>query len=233
MSTNKIFFSIALVFLITSISFSKSFQISTERYDDEPEFVLPESAKKFIPAQYVLLNGAKGSLNENGFEDVVLILRHESEDSETDDVDAIPDRQLIVLFNDGENNFTQAVSKEGVILCKWCGGVFGDPFFEVKISDEVLSVSHYGGSAWRWGFTHEYKLIDGEFHLIAESGSSYHNISWCDELDNFENFSSNSYNYLTGDYEEFEIADCVVIKNEKGNKKPEKLIKLTEYELNW
>lgn len=202
---------------------------SADINDDDPKFELPESAKKFIPQNYEVLMGIQGDLNDDGNQDIAVVFSHESEKTEADDIDAIPTRILKILFSDGNDNYSEFISNDNVILCKWCGGVLGDPLWEMKIEDGVLNIYHYAGSAWRWGYNHNYKFIDGEIYLISESYSSYHNVSWCDKIDNFANFVENKYDYITGDFSEYEITECEVTKNVQGNKKPEKLIKLDDF----
>lgn len=200
-------------------------------YDDEPKFELPESAKKFVPEDYEVLMGVAGDLTGDGNSDIAVVLSHESEKTETDDVDSIPSRKLLILLSDGEGGYLEVISNENVILCKWCGGALGDPLWEINIKDDgVLNIHHYAGSASRWGYNHNYKFIKDDFYLISESYTSYYTVSWCDELENFESFVENEYDYISGIFSEYEITDCKVTKDVKGVKVPESLKKLREFD---
>ena len=44
----------------------------------------------------------------------------------------------------------------------YSGGVYGDPYDGILISDGRLVVKAYGGSNWRWGFTNIYEYEKGE-----------------------------------------------------------------------
>ncbi|HRD54252.1 MAG TPA: hypothetical protein PKY96_16560 [Flavobacteriales bacterium] len=39
---------------------------------------------------------------------------------------------------------------DSIILCRTCGGVFGEPYEGIEFKDDTLLIRHYGGSSWRW-----------------------------------------------------------------------------------
>lgn len=195
---------------------------------DDRIYELPPEAKKFIPSDYEIFVGATGDLNKDTMNDIAVVLSFKDEEENIDDIESIPSRKLMILFKT-DDGYTLGILKDSVILCKFCGGAFGDPLWDIKINGEVLTISHYSGSAWRWGFDHKYKFIESEFYLIAETHIGYHNIAWCDSLDNYYNYSREEYDYLTGEYSIIEISDCQIVKDEKGIKKPEHLIKLEDF----
>jgi hypothetical protein len=59
------------------------------------------------------------------------------------------------------------VTSKEAVLCKDCGGVFGDPFVGIKIIRGVIVIDHYGGSRNRWGYTHRWRYQDGDWFLVG------------------------------------------------------------------
>ncbi|HWJ95714.1 MAG TPA: hypothetical protein VNT33_13375, partial [Telluria sp.] len=70
------------------------------------------------------------------------------------------------------------VAKEShkAVLCRSCGGMFGDPFAGLTASNRTFSVNHYGGSAWRWSanYTFNYSRRDNTWQLVRVDESSFH-----------------------------------------------------------
>jgi hypothetical protein len=64
-----------------------------------------------------------------------------------------------------------------IVMCRECGGIYGDPFSDVSIIDNSFTVHFYGGSAWRWSdayyFTYNLPLKD--WFISTESESTYWN----------------------------------------------------------
>ncbi|WP_193763588.1 hypothetical protein [Methylomonas methanica] len=62
------------------------------------------------------------------------------------------------------------------MFCSTCGGVFGDPFAELSATTKSFSVSHYGGSNWRWTnrFQFNYSRRDNTWQLVRVEQSSFH-----------------------------------------------------------
>ena len=190
-----------------------------------------KTIKDFIPKGYDTLAVAKGDLNKDKRDDLVLVLRPDWELSEieiTEDSARMEPRLLIVLLNSGEG-FKVAGKSQGAVLCESCGGVFGDPFSGIEINNGVLLIHHYGGSSWRWSSTHKFRYQQTEFVLIGETKSSYSNVEHCDELGDFLGTNYKDINFVTGDYEEKKIASdkCKLLVNKKG-----KMVKMPLQKLN-
>lgn len=78
-----------------------------------------------------------------------------------------PPRLLLILFATKAGGYALAASSEKAVLCKTCGGVFGDPLAKLGIERGALVIEHYGGSSERWGYTHRWRYQDGDFLLIG------------------------------------------------------------------
>lgn len=130
---------------------------------------IPKTGKTledFIPPSRAILMQAQGDLNQDGLPDLAVVLKGADEDREEGAATETP-RLLLILFATKGGGYTLAASSEKAVLCKTCGGVFGDPFVTLGIENGVLVIEHYGGSSQRWGYTHRWRYQDGEFLLIG------------------------------------------------------------------
>src|SRR5207247_155192 len=75
-----------------------------------------------------------------------------------------------------DGKLSLAKRNEKVVLCSQCGGVMGDPFQGVTVGPKTFSVSHYGGSAWRWSneYKFNYSMRDKTWQLVRGEDSSFH-----------------------------------------------------------
>jgi hypothetical protein len=132
-----------------------------------------QSLKSYIPQGYSILDSASGYLNNDTYKDVVLILKYKYEN-----IGADTTRPLLLLAGTKKNNHYSLMAKnDSVVLCKECGGIFGDPFQGITIKRGYFSIEHYGGSSWRWTriITFKYSIKTKQFLLHRDAGVSYHN----------------------------------------------------------
>jgi len=163
---------------------------------------LSQDFRSFIPNDYDTLDDgvARGDLNKDGIEDIAMVLGPNWEKNEDwrergPDSNAAP-RLLIILF--GKNSgFVQVTKSEKAILCKDCGGIFGDPFAGIEINKNVLSINHYGGSNWRWGYTHKFRFQDKDFFLIGQTKYSFLAVENCEKLNDFAGTKYEDINFIT------------------------------------
>jgi hypothetical protein len=192
-----------------------------------------KSLASFIPREYDTLYGglAKGDLNKDGIEDVVLALFHKMEDQSLEhvNVDSIPSRRLIVLFGT-KNGYAKAIESSTALLCKHCGGVFGDPFNGIDIKKGVLQIYHYGGSAWKWASTHKFRLQNKQFYLIGQTKTSFWGVEHCDALGEMAGLDYEDINFITGQFERKKIStECKLVESKKGKQKTKPLVSLTKF----
>ncbi|MCC2545832.1 hypothetical protein LJY25_05205 [Hymenobacter sp. BT175] len=183
----------------------------------------------FIPARYDTLPAGRavGDLNRDGRPDVALVLRSKAEEASSED--NLPARRLLVLFGT-PTGYTLAAQSAKAVLCRECGGIYGDPFAGVTISKGVLSVDHYGGSSWRWSITSKFRYQQGDFYLIGETESSGRNDGDCPGLNGPAGWNYRDANLVTGAYEVKKVSeDCKLLVDKKGRSKPQPLRKLTSY----
>ncbi|MEP7377060.1 MAG: hypothetical protein ABI675_26910 [Chitinophagaceae bacterium] len=127
--------------------------------------------ESFIPAGFSLLDSASGDINKDGKKDFLLILINNHEETAADTT-----RPLLLLTGDGKGLYQLAERNDSVVLCKGCGGVFGDPYACITIKNGFFSIEHYGGSNWRWSrvITFKYDVKLKQFVVHRDAGDSFH-----------------------------------------------------------
>ena len=153
----------------TNKLFSKQERV-TSSYD--PEKGIDDN----IPEGYELKELLAGKPKEDSRKFIVLVLSPIGEE----DYDSIAqiNRKLIVL--EQSRSYTQVIAtSDEVVLCKSCGGIFGDPYNGIELKANILKVSNYGGSAWRWSENYTFRFQDYEWQLIGATYDSYFNAKEC------------------------------------------------------
>ncbi len=189
----------------------------------------------FIPEGYDTLQTAWGDLNKDGKEDAVLALHAKEMEDQigvTINDEDVPQRFLLILLK-SNNGFTLSAKSDKAIMCRSCGGIFGDPFSEISIKNNVLSISHYGGSAWRWSYVHKFRLQNNNWLLIGRSKLWYWNVAYCDKLGEFAATEEEDENLLTGEFIKKEISQegCKVLVDKKGKRKVKPLLSLNKFDI--
>jgi hypothetical protein len=188
------------------------------------------SYSAFVPTGYDTLAIARGDLNNDKLEDLALVLKSKKEDGNAEDKFDPPQRLLVVILKSNVG-YKTAVKSDSAILCLGCGGIFGDPFAAIEIRKGVLIIHHFGGSNWRWGYTHRYRYQQNDFYLIGETSRAIHSAMYCDKLKDHVG-TLEDVNYLTGQFEEKEITEtCKLKTDKKGKRKVEPLKKLSDFSI--
>lgn len=134
-------------------------------------FSQSNNLKYFIPNGFTLLDSASGDLNLDGFNDLIVVLKNDLEET-------VPDttRPLLILHGAKNKTYTLITKNDHVVLCNDCGGMFGNPYEGIAVKNNYFSVEHYGGSNWRWTriITFKYDLKNKQYVLHKDAGVSYH-----------------------------------------------------------
>lgn len=125
------------------------------------------AAKTFIPKGWHEIAKAEGDLNGDGLPDIVMALASDQEETVKMDAPEVP-RLLVILFKTSDG-YKLAAKTDQVLLCKTCGGVFGDPFESISVNNGTVVIVHYGGSRDRWRFTYRFRYQNGDFFLIGKT----------------------------------------------------------------
>lgn len=149
-----------LMFFLLAFLFGNAFATSENYFDERGVEVI---------GQY------DGDLNADGMDDRILVLANENESNSKEGDDAYY-RRIIVLLGVKTGGFKKVAESKKIVLCKSCGGMMGDPFTNVEISPPFFTISHYGGSAWRWSqdITFKYNKKNNEIYLDKISYSTFH-----------------------------------------------------------
>ncbi len=121
--------------------------------DDIPDEIDENPYEGFVPSGYTLYNAFRGDLNRDDYEDALIVLEP------IDDPDNMTSRAVALLLGDAEGKLTQAAYCKNAMLCKECGGTFGDPFSDVVIKNGYFTLEHYGGSSYRWTHDPTFKYV--------------------------------------------------------------------------
>jgi len=123
-----------------------------------------------LPAGQVLLAWETADLNRDGRPDAILV--SEAKAAGEDD----GPRLLQILLRQPDGKLKVAVRSERAVMCRQCGGVFGDPFEGIQTQAGGFSLLHYGGSNWRWreDFRFAWSRRDQTWQLVAVDSLSYH-----------------------------------------------------------
>lgn len=188
----------------------------------------------FIPDGYDTLATASGDLNKDGKQDLAFILRDKKEEAETDEADTLPvPNRILVILHRETDTYSRVALSDKAVLCKYCGGIFGDPFQGLSIEKGVLVLSHYGGSNWRWGYIHRFRFQQNGYYLIGETRVSYWNVEYCDKLGEFAGTSFKDVNYLTGQYKQKKVSEegCKLVLNKNGSQVRKPLVSLRKFNI--
>lgn len=128
-----------------------------------PVVFIHPTFERFIVKGCVPVDSCFGYLNNDTITDAALLLR-----DTTVGLGDPAQRPLIVMLG-GKEIYTSSVRNDSVVLKEDEGGVFGDPFAGMEISNGELHISHYGGSAWRWSRVTVFRFDTATAHLILLS----------------------------------------------------------------
>ena len=130
----------------------------------------PADVQAALPAGQKLLAWEAADLNRDGRPDAIMV--SEAKAASEDD----GPRLLQVLLRQPDGQLKVAARSERAVMCRQCGGVFGDPFEGIQTQAGGFTLLHYGGSNWRWreDFRFAWSRRDQTWQLVAVDSLSYH-----------------------------------------------------------
>jgi hypothetical protein len=136
----------------------------------EAQAGLAKTFSRFMGSAQIVWDTAMTDFNNDGLKDIAVVA------AEKDDQDK--NRSLIILTNTA-SDYVLSVKADNAVLCASCGGIFGDPYAGISFKKNVLTINHYGGSAWRWTSDFTFRFQNNQWELIGISQDSYFNAEDC------------------------------------------------------
>lgn len=166
--------------------------------EDIPDEIDENPYEEFVPADYTLYKAYKGDLNRDDYEDALIILEP------LDDPYDMTNRAVALLIGDADGNLIQAAYCKDAMLCKECGGTWGDPFSDVVIKNGYFTLEHHAGSSDRWTSdpTFKYDEEDKQWYLHKFSVQTY---STHDPENSHKTTITSTKDFGIVDFEDFDI----------------------------
>lgn len=117
-----------------------------------------------LPKNYTVVDTVSGDLNKDNIKELVVAYNTKTA---TEEYENLPRELVIYKLQNG--NWTVWKKSQQALLGSQDGGMMGDPYAGMEIKNNVLQVSHYGGSSWKWGYTDKYRYQKSDFYLIGYS----------------------------------------------------------------
>lgn len=135
--------------------------------------ILPAEAKQFVTKGYNMLDYITGDLNNDKRADAILVLKISGEDTVMEELK----RPMLILLQQANGKLKLEKQNNNIILCRICGGVFGDPYENIEINNNSFTIHFYGGSAWRWSRRYKFKYSNKQknWFIDEETESTYWN----------------------------------------------------------
>ena len=147
--------------------------ISIAAQNDEVK--IPEDVRPFVHKGLIPIAIETGDLNKDGRKDHILVVS-EPVDENAAWEEGAGERSVMILVREPGGELRLAGRNDLVVLCRNCGGVFGDPFAGVSIRGSSFTVNNYGGSndRWSYSYTFAYSRRDSTWQLVRVEDESFH-----------------------------------------------------------
>lgn len=110
---------------------------------------LPRALRALVPAGQEVLAWQRADLNLDGHADMVFILQAQGTQPYDGDRGDQP-RPLLVALGSAGGRLRVVARNDHIVRCKNCGGIWPEPFDGLSAERGRFTLSHYGGSRWRW-----------------------------------------------------------------------------------
>jgi hypothetical protein len=133
---------------------------------------VPAELAPLMPARTTLLDQHAADLNGDGRADVVFVVEWLPKAGDDDD----GARTLFVALRQVDGSLKIVKHNDKIVFCRQCGGIWGDPYGGLIVSNGRFSVNHFGGSNWRWSnsFDFAYSRRDSSWQLVSVDEGSFH-----------------------------------------------------------
>lgn len=124
-----------------------------------PAKVAPDTVT--LPATLRQIAQAEGDLNKDGQPELVLVV----DDLQSADDFGVSRRLQIYRLENGQ--WQRWEEFRGGILSSERGGMMGDPFQGITIERGTIVIEHFGGSRYKWRYTHRFRYQNNRWELIG------------------------------------------------------------------
>lgn len=141
-----------------------------------------KSVEQLIPKNWKLIDSAKGDLNQDNKDDIVLVLEFNTAVDEDRaygnyEIELITETQkprMLAVYFKKDELYRLAIQNNDFVLRSEEGGKMGDPFKGLRIDSNKFILSFEGGNDWRWKLNYEFEYQQKEWALVAANNVYYH-----------------------------------------------------------
>lgn len=133
------------------------------------------SVEQLTPANWTVIETAKGDLNQDGISDMALVFEYNKVideirtygDNNSDIIKETQKPRVLAIYfqNKSSGTFNLSVQNNDFILRSEEGGKLGDPLQQISIQDQQLFLRFRGGSEWRWELGYTFKFQNKDWFL--------------------------------------------------------------------
>lgn len=143
-------------------------------YEMNAEVTSTKDYNQLVPDGFVIMDKAEGDINNDGTQDMLLVLKSQQEKDEELLGDDAPERMLRLLVKDANGMYSIAADNNNAIFKKNMGGAGSDdPYQSITVKPGQFSITHMGGSTDRWTYRHTFsynKAANAWFLKTIEEG---------------------------------------------------------------
>lgn len=151
--------------------------LGCEQKPVETEETKPSAFENLLEQGYEVFYSDTLRFDQNDM--VVAVLKRQNEDSLIWEAQAEVPRPLLILEKQNSGKYDIALRNDKAILCGACGGVMGDPLDMIETEGNSLTISHFGGSRYRWTrhVRFEFMKDRGGWLLSSDKGVSFDSLN--------------------------------------------------------
>lgn len=156
--------------------------VSSGDFETKINIKTSKNLQDFTPKHWKIKEIAKGNLDQTPDEEAAIVYQTPME-NEYGFV------QSLAIYKKRGNQWNLWNQTHSPIMDTGSGGMMGNPFSGIEITNKTIVIHHFGGSRQKWNFTHRYRFQKGDWYLI---GASYSGGAPCDYFEGLD------YNLSTG-----------------------------------
>lgn len=126
--------------------------------------LLSQNSQQY-PKHIEILDVTEGDIGEDGISDIVAVLQYQVPKEQLQEDEGEYLARILCIYSQEENKYKLVYRNDNLVLNSNCGGVYGDPYAGIDIKHGIFTLSSYGGSSDRWGYSYKFKMAQGELVL--------------------------------------------------------------------